>query len=309
MDSQNPNGHKSHTNWPNEARAAICFTMDNMGEAADLNRGLWPDDKPVGQHYTVTTVIPEILSLLRKYGVLATYFVESWNINIYGDFILSQIVKNGHELAWHGWQHEAWAKMKDEKDERDNFERSFGKEGVGKWVAEGRVKPYCGFRPPGGIVNGDRTLKMCREYDLGYLSPAAEKGAVIDVGDTDRLVILPFKWATVDAYYYMETFAGLRKMKGEYPEEPQTPEVLVKRYITEIDKAIEEGGFLSLLFHPFLTNNPERMAALEEVLQYLAKKRDEGKIWWTSCTNVEAWIRKHPDCVGTDPKWDLSSWR
>jgi peptidoglycan/xylan/chitin deacetylase (PgdA/CDA1 family) len=297
--------------WPNSTRAAISLTIDNMGEAADLNRGLWPESQPVGSHYSVTEVIPKMLSLLKKYNIHATYFIESWNLSLYEDVIVNQIAGAGHEIGWHAWQHEAWWKL-GEHEERQNFRKSFGEEGIGRLLTSNDTKlsSYFGFRPPGGIVNGDRTLKLCREYGLGYISPAAEEAAMVGVSkEGDKLVVLPFKWVTVDAYFYMESFAGLRKMKKEYSEKVQDSDTLVQRYISEIDKAIEDGRFLALLFHPFLTNRPERLGAFETILRYLAQKRDEDKIWLARCRDVEEWIREYPETVGQDPGWDLSQWR
>ena len=306
MASITPN---SPTKWPNNTRAAVSVTIDNMGEAADINRNLWPKSEPVGKHYAVTKVLPQILSLLKKYDISATYFIESWNINVYGDVILDQVAKAGHEIGWHAWQHEAWAKLSD-KEERENFERSFGPQGIGQWLSTGKSEPYHGFRPPGGIINGERTLQLCRDFGLGYLSPAAEVAAIVEFGaHQDKMVILPFKWCTVDAYFYMETFGGLRRMKGDYPADPQPPSVLIQRYKAEIDNAIETGGFVSILFHPFLTDSEERLDALESVLKYLELKRDEGQIWIARCKDVEEYVRLHPEVVGKDPRWDSSSWR
>lgn len=301
--------------WPKGTRAAIALTLDNCGEAADLNRGLWPKDKPIGSHYSVTEALPKIMALLKKYDIHVTYFVEAWSLGHYGEAIANDVAGAGHEVAWHAWQHEAWNKL-DIDEERENFERSFGDAGIGGFLHKGpgqdKVQPYRGFRPPGGIIHGNRTLALCRDYDLGYVSPAAEQAAVVDVernGINDSIVILPFRWTSVDAYYYMESFSGLRKMKGAASADPLSEDVLVKSYVAAIDEAVAKGEFLSLLFHPFLSNCEPRMRAIEQVLQHLVKRRDEGQIWLATCREIEDHIRKNPQIVARDPEWDLASWR
>jgi hypothetical protein len=148
-----------------------------------------------------------------------------------------------------------------------------------------------------------------REYGLEYISPAGHEAAVVPVeNDRGSIVILPFRWATVDAYYYMETFSKLRKIKGD-AEEPQTEESLTQKVIAQIDGAIERGGYLSVLFHPFLNNSPARLKAFEAVVSYLARKRDEGAIWLARCWDVQAWLKEFPDTVGSDPQPDETQWR
>ncbi|KAI6794234.1 glycoside hydrolase/deacetylase [Hortaea werneckii] len=296
--------------WPGGASAAIAFTMDNMGEAADLDRGLWPESQPIGSHYSVKDVLPKFLDLLRKYDISGTYFMEAWNFTVYPEAIHS-LLEAGHEVSWHAWRHEAWGKL-DEKAEQENFDRSFGPEGLGRFSSSEAYKRrlYLGFRPPGGTIHGQRTLKLCQSNDVRYISPAADDAAMLKIDEVQsHIAVLPFKWSTVDAYYYMESFSGLRKMKGTLPEETQPPDVLINKYKEEIDQAIAKGGFLSLLFHPFLTNVPGRMQAMESVLQYLALKRDRGTIWLARCGEIADWLHAHPNAVGNDPKWDTSSWR
>ena len=287
-----------------------------MGEAADINRGLWPQSEPIGSHYSVTEMLPKFLDIARKYDIKITYFAESFNLGVYPDAII-RIAEEGHEVAWHAWQHEMWGKeCKDPEDERKNFERSFGKEeGIAGFLAKGgrgdgsKVQMYRGFRPPGGSVHGERTLKMCRQYGLGYISPAAHEGALVKLDDgRDAIAVLPFRWSTVDAYFYLEHFAGLRKSKKELPEDAQPPEVLVEWFIRQIDEAIEKGGYLSLLFHPFLNNQQDRLDAMETVIQHLVKRRQEGKLWLARDKDIEHWIREHPNAVSDDPIWDNSTW-
>jgi hypothetical protein len=144
---------------------------------------------------------------------------------------------------------------------------------------------------------------------LEYISPAGHEAAVIPVeNDRGSIVILPFRWATVDAYYYMETFSKLRKIKGD-AEELQSEESLTQKVITQIDGAIARGGYLSVLFHPFLNNSPKRLKAFEAVVSYLAQKRDEGTIWLARCQDVQAWLKEFPGTVSSDPDLDDTQWR
>lgn len=187
-------------------------------------------------------------------------------------------------------------------------------------------------------------MKLVREFGVEYISPAGRDAAVVKFGGgkkeqkqekkegeegkegekEDSIVILPFRWSTVDAYYYMETFSKLRTIKGELPEAVQTEETLKKFYIAQIDSAIAEGQaqqqqgekgkgggakYLSFLFHPFLNDSPERLQVFEDVVKYLAEKRDQGQVWLARCCDVTEWIRQHPGMVGADPGWDETVWR
>lgn len=352
--------------WPNNAPLAISLTIDNMGEAADLDRNLWkptPSTPTIGEHFSVKKVLPQFLEILRKYGVQVTYFIEAWNLEVYGEVVWGDVLgegkegegggNGGHEVAWHAWRHEAWVKYReDEEGERGNVERSF--EGLEKWIGENgggdgmggeerKKRIYKGFRPPGGIIHGERTMELVREFGVEYISPAGRDAAVVKFGGgkkeeqkqekkegeggeeekEDSIVILPFRWSTVDAYYYMETFSKLRTIKGELPEAVQTEETLKKFYIAQIDSAIAEGQaqqqqqgkggggakYLSFLFHPFLNDSPERLQVFEDVVKYLAEKRDQGQVWLARCCDVTEWIRQHPGMVGADPGWDETVWR
>jgi peptidoglycan/xylan/chitin deacetylase (PgdA/CDA1 family) len=306
----------SQAKWPNGARAAIALTIDNMGEAADLDRGLWPKDEPIGKHFSVLEVLPKFLALLKKYDAKATYFIESWNLSIYRDAIAKQIAGAGHEIGWHAWRHEAWSKLKDADAEKANIARSFGPEGLEGYFAkatpeDGVTTLYKGFRPPGGIIHGERTLKLCADYGLQYISPAGFNATLTKLDNGTRsIVVLPFRWSTVDAYFYMETFAKLRTIKGELPEEPQAPEVLKQKYIEQVDRAILDGGYLSFLFHPFLNAPLERLQVFEDVVRYIAEKRDRGDIWLARCCDVAEWINAHPSLVPKgSPVLDETTWR
>ena len=61
----------------------IALTFDNLGEAADLERGLWPDDAPLGRHPSVTVALPRLLDELADLDLRATFCVEALNCELY----------------------------------------------------------------------------------------------------------------------------------------------------------------------------------------------------------------------------------
>src|ERR671920_1534495 len=131
----------SDTWGPDARRAAVTVTFDNLGEAADLERGLWPEGEPLGRHFSVMRTLPRILGMLDELGLRATFFVEGLNAELYPEALL-EISNSGHELGYHGWRHELWPNLSPSEEAR-LLER-----GVHK-LDELGLRPR-GFRPPGG---------------------------------------------------------------------------------------------------------------------------------------------------------------
>jgi peptidoglycan/xylan/chitin deacetylase (PgdA/CDA1 family) len=289
MADPSTNGHPS-PKWPNGASAAVSITMDNMGEANELERGLWPSDKPIGSHYSVTKVLPKMLDLLDKHQVHSTYFIEASNTAIYPDTI-KEVAARGHEVAFHAWRHEAWSKV-DEAREPELFSRSV------KAQKDLGFRLH-GFRPPGGKIT-PQTLKLMRENGFRYISPAAT-----GVGIQEDIVILPFQWESIDAYFYYEPMKGLRKQRGD-TEAGLSVDVLKERLLDRIDEAIKNGGYLSFLFHPFLHEEEERLEVMGEVLKRI---KEDGRVWCAPCDEVARWVEGHSERFGGGVVWDDLSWR
>ena len=259
--------------WPGQYKAAISFTMDNLGEAQDVNKGVWPAEQPIGSHYSVKNQIPRILDLLDKFDVKATYFAEAWSLDVYPD-IVKEMSHRGHEIAWHGYQHETWSSLSPD-EEKVNFQKSFEK------ASKHGVK-YHGFRPPGGTIN-DRTFDLLHEYDISYVSPLGSLGVDRDI------IVLPFEWKTVDAHYYMDKFSGIRKSLGDQ-EEVMSPGAFRDYLFSKISEVAKTHSYISILFHPFLQTNEEKFSVLTDVLERLSS---DPSIWCAPCQEVAAWISEH----------------
>lgn len=275
--------------WPEGYRAAISVTLDNMGEAAAIQRGEWPAGARVGAHPSVTQVLPNLLDLLDDLDVRATYFIEAWNTRVYPDAI-REVSSRGHEVAVHGWCHEPWRGLQPE-EEAEMIVRSvdaFDRLGI----------DVCGFRPPGGVLT-EQSPSLLRSSGITHCSPAGARAAF-----SNGMTYLPFEWQAIDAYYYLPAFAGLRETKGD-PGDTLAPSDLAERVSRYIDDRIDTGGYLAILFHPFLEGEPERIAAMVEVIRRVT---DDEDVWCAPCREIASWIEMRTDSFPDDPGFDATGW-
>ena len=253
----------------------VSVTFDNLGEAAELEGGSWPEDQPLGQHFSVVEILPRLLERLDDHGLTATFFVEAINAEI-NPKALQRIRDGGHEVACHAWRHENWGDL-DEDRERELLERC--REALGPETQ--------GFRPPGGQLT-ERTPALLRELGFTYASPAGERAGVLD-----GVAMLPFEWRLIDAYYYLPHFGGLREGKGD-PADPMSPDAMRDAVLGALDD--RDDPHLTLLFHPFLVSmGDEYLDAIDAVLERVAALR---------CVRMQDAAAD----VSGEPVLDSSSW-
>jgi hypothetical protein len=272
----------------------VSVTFDNLGEAAQLELGMWPEDVPKGQHFTVVEVLPRLLDLLATQNVKATFFVEGLNAEMYPQ-ALHTIVEGGHEVALHAWRHEEWAALDAESEaallqRATNAMRLIG------------IEPR-GFRPPGGGLT-ERTLALLGEHGYSYVSPAGEREGLLE-----GLAVLPFRWPLVDAYAYLPQFAGLRERFGDGPD-PHTPEEMREEMIAALQAQSERGGHLTPLFHPFSVafTGDAGWEALDSVLGETVRLAEAGSLTVMRMDEVAAQMLERPEELPHPPLLDDATW-
>lgn len=138
----------------------LCFIFVSAKESNDVYKYVNNDEMKIalsfddGPHPVYT---PEVLSVLRKYNIKATFFVIGENASYFPDLI-RQINEEGHELGNHTFTHSLSKKI---SNKVLSYEITKSHE---------TIKNICGydvklFRPPGGIIN-DKVKETVGE--LGY---------------------------------------------------------------------------------------------------------------------------------------------
>lgn len=253
---------------PAGKRASVSVTLDNLGEACDINMGRWPADEPVGRHYTATRVLPRLLEALD--GVAVTYFVEAVNVARYPEQ-LHALCEAGHEVALHTWGHENWGRLAPD-ERRANLARSLAAfQSVG-------IEPV-GFRPPGGAADAD-SLALLRDNGFTYCSPASRDRAV---RNEYGLAILPFAWRHVDAYLIDPDLAAFRASNGDR-ETPATPDEWAGILDAAFDAALSAGEHLTVIFHPYVFGADERLWNVFSA--FMRKVRAHDDVWLAPCREI-----------------------
>ncbi len=259
---------------PDNRKAAIAVSFDNFGEAFDVEQGAWPDDVPVGTHFTATSVLPKMLQDLDRHSIPATFFVEGWNAEIY-PAELNAMQSTGHEVGLHGWRHELWF----EQTEAERIELL--DRGVAAMKALG-ISPI-GFRPPGGLSTDD-TDDILKRAGLRYVSAAGE-----GVSAGGAVAQVPFRWIDVDALYLEPQLGIVRQALFGSDDLLSLSDWVAALKKLQTD-ALEQGACITLIFHPYLLGEDEKR--YEVFADFLERICNADDIWLARCGDIADWAGK-----------------
>lgn len=278
------------TGWGPEGRpAAVCLTFDNLGEVCELGLGLWPTDRPLGTHPSVTKELPRIVELLDEHELRTTFFFEGWGAEIYPDAV-ANVRAAGHEVGCHGWKHEPTGSLP--PDEALDVARR------GIQALRDQGVPVTGFRPPGGRI-GPLEPPVLDELGLRYCAPAGTAP-----GSWDGKAYLPFRWTAVDALFYFEPFAPLRRGQGMAPE-TVGPREFQTAIDADVAQTLGDGGLLIYVMHAFLLEDPERMAVVERLIARVAA---DDRLWTAPLDEVASFVLADPGRFEGKADLERHSW-
>ena len=258
--------------WPNGAKVAvnIGYDVDNMGVA----RGAPLPVAASGGEYGAVDALPRILALLDKYQLPASFYIPVSSAVLNPEMI-PLIQKSGrHEIAPHGWVHEAAASINSVAEEGrlltqqlDYFEKILGKRPVG-------------YRAPGWGFS-QHSIEVIKKSGVLYDSSMMGLDEAYELnanGQPTGIVELPVEWILDDAPYFGEA--------GALP----SPELIFKVYRDEFDAAYKDGTLCMLTFHPHVAGRRSRIVEMEKLFEYIKSKPD---VWVATSAEIAAYVKQH----------------
>ena len=228
---------------PHMLKTPVCFTLDNLGDAADLYRGNIAVPRPQGSNYALEVGVPALLDLCERYRLPITYFVEGWSAEHYPELV-RDIHKRGVVIGMHGWQHEIWHLLDDAEVD------ALVKRAHASHIQTLGSAPTI-FRAPGGKTT-PYTQKLLAE--LGYEIDASYHENARPSRVLGQLVNIPYQWPGVDATHWLW--------------HKRTAAEALHQWQLTIDHAVTAQTPLTFIFHSHVMGmQPERLAVGEALIE------------------------------------------
>jgi peptidoglycan-N-acetylglucosamine deacetylase len=263
--------------WPQGKRCAASFSFDVDAESAMLavDHGHANRMSAIShQAYGPLAGVPRILGLLARHGITSTFFVPGYTALRYPD-VVRRIADEGHEVAHHGYLHEAMAGLTEEQ------EAAILDRGSAVLEKVTGVHPT-GYRAPMWELNW-HSPKLLRDRGFLYDSSLMDADHPYELADDgDSLVEIPIQWALDDweQYCFVPDFSGTGLI--------ESPVKVAEMWRLEFDALRDARGCFVLTNHPFLSGRPSRAAALDGLIEYVCGHDD---VWVANLGEIAAHVR------------------
>jgi peptidoglycan/xylan/chitin deacetylase (PgdA/CDA1 family) len=264
--------------WPEGVRFAVNFTCDF--DAMLLRRLL---NEPPGQlakgEFGGRVGIWRLLELFDAHRVKATIFTPGRICELYPE-ALHAVVKSGHEIADHMWEHRV---PKEPALEEDHLSKTVT-------ALEGST----GRRPVG--TRSHHSAALLRQYGFIYRSEgSADQRPYYEYDETggNGLVNLPMHYVIDDAMYFNFNWLGTDASAQRITD----PERVCDIWWAAFRQQYSVCGYLNVCMHPFQSGRALRIAMVDRLISQM--KTLPG-VWFPTCEDVARHcIERHPPRAGT----------
>ncbi len=238
--------------WPGGVHCAVAITVDFDGPSNEAGKKLLNLGAHSHGRYSAKRGVPRYIELFKRQGIHSTFFVPGYDAECHPDSVLA-LDKAGHEVAAHGYLHEAHDL---------GAEEPFYLEKSHKILTDILGKAPVGWRNPGG---GKSNLTLRTLHDLGYIYDSSEKDAdlpffpVVDGREMSDFINIPDNTSSLDdAPFYRVSFTP--------------PSEVLAHWKQEFTTLYREGSLYDLIVHPragFGSGTPARARIVDELITWI----------------------------------------
>lgn len=247
------------TNGPDtrgNEKCTVLFGIDFDGASHEVGRGVPPIGEQSWGRYSARCGVPRYLDMLDDLDIRVTFFIPGYDAERHPDLV-AEIARRGHEVAAHGYLHEAWDLSVDEESEL--LERT------DKILTDILGEPVLGWRSPSGRKTSNTLAKL---KDLGYIYDSSEKDADAPYVITDQaggsMLEIPNNTYSLDDFpFYKFSYTPPSEVRDQW------------RY--ELDTSVAGSGYFLLTIHPrggWGSGTPSRANIIRDLFTY-AKESDK----------------------------------
>ena len=244
--------------WPRDIQCVAMLSFDVDGVSSWLRRN--PDFAKLPSlmsmaEYGPSVATPRILDILDSHDIKASFYIPGYVAETHPDLV-REIHRRGHEVAHHGYIHEAPASMNAEEEE-EVLDKGIG-------ILEGLTgEAPRGYRSPGWELS-EVSLELLSSRGFAYDTSLMADDAPYTV-DTSRgkLVEIPITWTLDDAPHFVHSPAAQRTSPMKSPAE------VYEIWSAEFEGLYRYGRCFPLTMHPQYIGRPGRLLMLERLIVHI----------------------------------------
>jgi len=264
--------------WPNGARCAVAFTFDiDTDSFLHLSFGARMPDMVATTSWARydEIALPRILQIYRETGIRQTFFYPAWCMERY-PHLVDAILKDGHEIAHHGYIHESMSRLPSRDVELEWIVR--GVEVIEKMTGK---KPR-GFRAPNYHFSRHTAAILAElgfEYDASLMDDDVPSLYETSGGN---LIGLPSSGALDDWAQFVNNseIGSVRSVRS--------PEEAKNTYMAEFEAAHKYGGMWIGVWHPWVSGRLARAGSMRTMIQEM---QGRGDVWIATMEEIAAHVR------------------
>jgi peptidoglycan/xylan/chitin deacetylase (PgdA/CDA1 family) len=276
--------------WPDNARVAVAITFDvdtdSILHLAHPDRADTLVSTLSWLRYD-TVAVPRILEMYRRFGLKQTFFYPAWSMERYPQLV-EMILKDGHEIAHHGYVHE-------HPNEQSKEGETYWTERALETIRRMTGKNPRGYRGPLYNFSKNTAELLCKHDFLYDATLMGDDVPYVLKCRTGSLIEMPSHWAMDDWPHYTHS------LDMGYMMPIKSPDEAMNVFMSEFEAMWEHRGLWVAVWHPFVSGRLARCARVARMIEEMLRR---GGVWLATLEEIAGHVKKCIDDGTYKPRID-----